>query len=167
MALRLSLITKSSTNAPLADTAWARTPAPPGTRSLSRISGTSFCSARTKAGFAEGAVKFAETGLPILSRHRPEAPKRSGFPKISEIDLGVTIALAGERENCVGSGFDSAFRHPGEVNSQKRESWVWHWVNQIANQKLSFGRDLIILAAKRNDSVFVAVSKQRHEFSSS
>ena len=49
MALRLS-ITKSSTNAPLADTAWARTPAPPGTRSLSRISGTSFCSARTKAG---------------------------------------------------------------------------------------------------------------------
>ena len=52
----------------------------------------------------EGAVKLAESGLPILSRHRPEALERSGLPKISEIDLGVMIALTGESKNRVGSG---------------------------------------------------------------
>ena len=76
----------------------------------------------------------------------------------------MMVALAGESKNRVGSGFDSAFRHAGEVNSQKRKSWVRHWVNQIANQKLSFGRDLIILAAKRNDSVLVAVSSSVMSF---
>ena len=43
-------------------------------------------------------------------------------------------------------------------------NWVRHWVNQIAHQKLSFGRDLIILAAKRNDSVLVAVSSSVMSF---
>jgi hypothetical protein len=49
IALRLPRITKSSTKPPLADTACARTPEPPGMRSLSLISGRSFCSALTKA----------------------------------------------------------------------------------------------------------------------
>ena len=73
------------------------------------------------------------------------------------------VALAGESKNCVGSGFDSALRHAGEVNSQEWESWVRHRVNQIVYQNCLSGA-ILILATKRNDSVLVAVSSALRVF---
>src|SRR5262245_58103472 len=108
-----------------------------------------------KSGLAEGAIKLAESGLPIFSRHSPEAFERSGLPQISEIDLGMTVPFASKGEDRVGPSFDPAFRHPGEVNSQERKSWIWYGINQIPHQKLSFGGNLIVLAAKWNDSVLL------------
>src|SRR5262245_34400182 len=69
----------------------------------------------------------------------------------------MTVPFASKGEDRIGSSFDPPFRHAGEVNSQERKRWIWHRINQIPHQKLSFGGDLIILAAKRNDSMLLAV----------
>ena len=67
------------------------------------------------------------------------------------MDIGFSVAFAGEGEDGVRTGFDAAVDEAGEVDAKEGKGGVGHGVDEVADEVARFGGELVILATEGND----------------
>ena len=108
--------------------------------------------------FAEGAAAFVPDHRGVAAEEIPESREGEDLSSFAGVDIGLSVAFAGEGENGIRAGFDAAVDEAGEVDSKEGKRWVGHGVDEVSGEMVSFGGEFEIFAAKGDnaDIVFCA-----------
>src|SRR5262249_5750806 len=109
---------------------------------------------------AEGPAEFEPSHRWIAAKESPKARVAQRVPQIPQVEIGLAVAFTREGQDCVGTCFDAAVNQAREVHAQKRELRIRDRVDQMPHQVLPLGTDLIIFAAKRDDTQIAALARK-------
>ena len=124
---------KSSSRVPSAASAWARMPAPAGTRSSGPTSGSSRRTSRSSSRCDLDRSELLATRPPVARRQTPQRPVAHERGQVPAVDA-APVGLASEREHGVRADVHRAVDHPGHVHPEERPARVGNGVHQVAHQ---------------------------------
>ena len=102
--------------------------------------------------FAERSFEFAETGSPVFAGDDSEAGPKEGFERVPQVELGLAVGFTAQGEHGVGSAFDAALDHAGEMDSEKGKGRIGYRIDEIANEAAGMGFENVVFASEGCDA---------------
>lgn len=96
-------------------------------------------------------MDFRPAKAGISEHETPKTGKESSFEKIAKIDFGPAVSFARESEHGIWSGFDAAANEAGKMHAKEGKFGVGYGIDEVADEELAVGTDLVVFAAERND----------------